>query len=86
MIDDRTPIMMGMQQLAGGKVPTDRMFTNPDYGKEVRVEVMGDEVALVFVANSNAKAQALAENILAQLKAGSINITLMGKPTKITED
>jgi hypothetical protein len=76
--------MMGMQQLAGG--PPDRTFTNPDYGSEVRVEVMGNEVALVFVAASDTKADALAKNILGQLKAGSINITLMGTPTKITED
>jgi hypothetical protein len=76
--------MMGMQQLAGG--PPDRAFTNPDYGKEVRVEVMGNEVALVFVASNNAKAQELGENILAQLKTGVFNVTLMGTPTKITED
>ncbi len=83
----REPRMMGMQQLAGGKVPDrDRAFTNPDYGREVRVEVMGDEVALVFVATSNAKANDLAERLLAQLKSGSINLTLMGMPTKITED
>jgi hypothetical protein len=62
-----------------------RSFTNPDYGREVRVEVQGDEVALVFVADSEAKANDLAENILGQLKSGSINITLMGKPTKVTE-
>jgi hypothetical protein len=63
-----------------------RVFTNPDYGKEVRVEVWGNEVALVFVATSDAKAAALAENILGQLKAGAINITLMGKPTSIVEE
>jgi hypothetical protein len=63
-----------------------RTFTNPDYGNECRVEVMDNEVALVFVAASNAKADALAENILGQLKKGAINITLMGKPTKITEE
>jgi hypothetical protein len=67
-------------------MPTDRQFTNPDYGKEVRVEVMGNEVALVFVADSNAKAEALAENILAQLKTGVFNVTLMGKPTRIVEE
>ena len=64
----------------------DRQFTNPDYGKEVRVEVMDNEVALVFVASSNAKAEALAKNILDQLKSGSFNISLMGKPTKVIEE
>jgi len=65
---------------------TDRQFTNPDYGKEVRVEVMDNEVALVFVAESNRKAEALAENILKQLKAGAFNISLMGRPTKVIEE
>lgn len=64
---------------------TDRQFTNPDYGKEVRVEVAGNEVALIFVAASNAKAELLAGNILNQLKQGAINITMMGKPTHIEE-
>jgi len=63
-----------------------RSFTNPDYGNEARVEVWENEVALVFVAATNEKADALAENILGQLKSGAINITLMGKPTKITEE
>jgi hypothetical protein len=66
-------------------MPTDRVFTNPNYGNEVRVEVMGNEVAVVFVAETNAKANALAENILAQLQTGVFNVTLMGKPTKVTE-
>jgi hypothetical protein len=63
-----------------------RSFTNPDYGNEARVEVWENEVALVFVASTNEKADALAENILGQLKSGAINITLMGKPTKVTEE
>lgn len=63
-----------------------RGFTNPDFGKEVRVEVWGSEVRLIFVGTNEAKANALADNILSQLKAGAINITLMGKPTKVTEE
>ena len=47
---------------------------------------MDNEVALVFVADSNAKANALAKNILEQLKSGAFNITLMGKPTKVIEE
>lgn len=60
-----------------------RGFTNPDFGREVRVEQYGREVRLIFVGATEAKADALLENILAQLKAGAINITMMGKPTKI---
>jgi hypothetical protein len=62
-----------------------RGFTNPDFGKEVRVEQHGREVRLIFVAANEAKADALVENILGQLKAGAINITMMGQPTKVTE-
>lgn len=62
-----------------------RGFTNPDFGKEVRVEQWGREVHLIFVGATEAKATAVVENILTQLKAGAINITMMGQPTKITE-
>lgn len=60
-----------------------RGFTNPDFGKEVRVEQWGREVHLIFVGATEAKADDLVTNILAQLQAGAINITMMGKPTKI---
>ncbi len=61
-------------------------FTNADYGKQVRIEQYGREVHLIFVASNEAKADSLCENILSQLKAGAINITLMGKPTAIIEE
>lgn len=64
---------------------TDRQFSNPDYGKGVRVEVIGREVRLIFVASDARKADDLADNILGQLKKGSVNITLMGQPTSIEE-
>ena len=63
-----------------------RGFTNPNFGKEVRVEQWGREVHLIFVGESEAKANDLVDNILGQLKAGAINITMMGKPTKIEND
>ncbi|MGD9613794.1 MAG: hypothetical protein AB7H90_01205 [Alphaproteobacteria bacterium] len=65
---------------------SDRAFTNPDFGKEVRIEQVGREVHLIFVAGNQYKANKLVENLLAQLKAGALNITLMGKPTSITEE
>lgn len=63
-----------------------RGFTNPNVGHEVRVELDGNEVRLIFVASSPVKADALAENILTQLKAGALNLTLMGRPTAVIED
>lgn len=62
---------------------SDRSFTNPNVGNEVRVEQEGNEVRLIFVASNRMKADQLARNILDQLKAGALNMTLMGKPTKI---
>ncbi len=62
-----------------------REFTNHNVGREVRIEQVGKEVRLIFVASTNAKADALVETILTQLKAGAINLTLLGKPTGIIE-
>jgi hypothetical protein len=64
---------------------TDRQFTNPNFGTQARVEVVGREVRLIFVASDTRKANALADNMIEQLKAGAINITMMGKPTSIEE-
>lgn len=63
-----------------------RGFTNPNFGKQVRVEQWGREVHLIFIGETEAKASDLVDNILTQLKAGAINITMMGKPTKIESD
>jgi hypothetical protein len=61
-------------------------FSNPDFGKEVRVEQWGCEVRLIFVAANEAKADALVANLLDQLNAGGLNLTLMGRPTSVTEE
>lgn len=63
----------------------DRQFTNPDVGKEVRIEQSGTEVHLIFCAGNRYKADKLFENLLGQLKSGALNLTLMGKPTSIKE-
>lgn len=63
-----------------------RGFTNPNFGKEVRVEQWGREVHLIFVGATEAKASNLLDNIVGQLKAGAINITMMGKPTAVVEE
>jgi hypothetical protein len=65
---------------------TDRSFTHPNIGNAVRIEVWGSEVRLTFVCSSAAKADAVCDSILDQLKNGSLNITLMGKPTNVIED
>jgi hypothetical protein len=63
-----------------------RSFTNPSVGREVRIEQYGREVHLIFVASTQAKSDALVENILKQLKDGALNLTMMGKPSNVTED
>jgi hypothetical protein len=63
----------------------DRQFSNPNVGKEVRIEQYGNEVHLIFVASTRAKSDALVENLLTQLKAGALNLTLMGKPSAAVE-
>lgn len=60
-------------------------FTHPNFGNEVRVEQYGREVRLIFKAGTEAQADSLCESILSQLKAGAINITLMGKPTSVEQ-
>ena len=65
---------------------SDRAFTHPNFGKEVRVEQQGREVRLIFMAASVPAAENLVDAILTQLKGGALNLTLMGKPTSITGD
>jgi hypothetical protein len=65
---------------------TDRQFTHPNFGNQARVEVWGKEVYLIFVADSEAKANGFAEHLVEELKSGSVNITMMGKPTSVTEE
>jgi hypothetical protein len=64
---------------------TDRQFTHPNFGKQARVELDGREVRLIFVASDAGAAESLADSILAQLRDGALNITLMGKPTSVVE-
>jgi hypothetical protein len=64
---------------------TDRAFTYPNYGDEARVEVHGREVYVVLIAKNVQTAEALAEDIVEQMKAGALNLTMMGKPTRVTE-
>jgi hypothetical protein len=61
-------------------------FSHPNFGNEVRLEQTGREVKLIFVAKSEAQAESLADTILSQLKSGAINLTMMGKPTSISEE
>jgi hypothetical protein len=62
-----------------------RGFTHPDLGREARVEQWGREVRLIFVCGSEAKADDLVNSLVNQLKGGALNLTLMGKPTSVTE-
>lgn len=64
---------------------SDRPFTHPDMGHQARLEQFGTEVRLTFVCSTRAKADSLFDSIGAQLEAGSLNLTLMGKPTSVTK-
>jgi hypothetical protein len=64
---------------------TDRTFSHPNFGKEARVEVEGREVRLIFVAHNHFQADDMAKIIVDQLKAGALNLTMMGKPTSVVE-
>ena len=63
-----------------------RPFTHPNFGHEVRVEQQGREVRLIFVAATFEKAGDMADHLLSQLKAGALNVTLMGRPTGVEEE
>lgn len=62
-----------------------RGFTHPNFGKEARVEVWGKEVRLIFIANTEAQANSMADTLIDQIKAGGVHLTMMGKPTAIVE-
>ena len=64
----------------------DRGFSHPGFGRQACVELDGREVRLVFVANTVAQAADLAESLVEQLKSGALHLTLMGRPTSVTED
>jgi hypothetical protein len=64
---------------------TDRGFTHPNFGKQARIEQYGKEVHLVFVAGTQTQSDSMCDELLTQLKAGALNITLMGKPTSVEE-
>lgn len=64
---------------------SDRPFSHPNFGKEVRIEQYGREVHLIFVAASKAQSDSMCEELLRQLQGGAVNLTLMGRPTSVTE-
>ena len=68
-----------------GVETSDRLFTHPNFGKEVRIEQFGKEVRLTFVAGTMHQSDAMCEELLRQLKSGALSLTLMGKPTSIHE-
>jgi hypothetical protein len=69
----------------GTYLMSDRQFTHPNFGKEVRIEQHFKEVHLIFVAGTLRQADDLCTELLRQLKDGAFNMTLMGKPTSIEE-
>lgn len=64
---------------------TDRPFSHPNFGREVRIEQFGREVHLIFVAGTERQADSLVDTLLDQLKAGALNLTMMGGNPTVTE-
>jgi hypothetical protein len=64
---------------------SDRPFTHPNFGKEVRIEQFGKEVHLIFVASTQRQSDSMCDELLRQLKGGAVNLTMMGKPTRIEQ-
>lgn len=64
---------------------SDRAFSHPNFGREVRIEQFGKEVHLIFVAGSQPQSDSMCEELLRQLQTGALNLTLMGKPTSVVE-
>lgn len=62
---------------------SDRGFTHPNFGRQARIEQYGKEVHLIFVADTQAQSDSMCESLLTQMKAGALNITLLGKPTSV---
>lgn len=65
---------------------TDRPFSHPNFGRQVKIEQKGKRVILTLESNSVEQARSLADTLLEQLKAGGIHMTLMGKPSKIEHE
>lgn len=64
----------------------EKAWSHPNHGKELRVEVDGCETRLIFVGASPAAANKLADDLMTQVKKGSIKINIGGTITKITEE
>jgi hypothetical protein len=65
---------------------TDRPFSHPNFGTTARVEQRGCEVRLIFTAHTLEQATDFTDLLIDQLKGGAVNLTLMGKVSKITEE
>ncbi len=63
-----------------------RQFTHPNLGNSITLRQEGNVVALAFECSSQDKATAFADAVLAQLKAGTLNLTMMALgPATVTE-
>jgi hypothetical protein len=64
----------------------EKAWSHPNHGEQLRVEVDGCETRLIFVGKSRAAADKLADDLLAQIKKGSIKINIGGTISKIVEE
>lgn len=59
---------------------------SPHSGNEMRVEQDGCEVRIVFVCSTSAQAAGLVEDIVKQLRNGTLQLTVKGDPTDVIEN
>lgn len=64
---------------------SDRQFSHPNLGREARIEQYGKEVHLIFVCGTQVQSDDLCDTLLTQMKAGALNLTLMGKVTSVED-
>lgn len=64
----------------------DSLWGHPNHGREVRIESDGCETRLIFVGKSPQAASDLADDLLAQVKRGSIKINIGGTISRIVEE
>jgi len=59
--------------------------SHPRFGQEIRVEQQGNEVHLILVAHTLEQAAIACDNMVRQLEAGRLTLTIQGRPNSITE-
>ena len=57
---------------------SDRAFSHPAAGKQVRIEQNGNEVSIILVVSDRQRADDIAERLAAQAQSGYVEFRLWG--------